>query len=256
MTGTIAPDKQESAGMIRSNDTAPFWIDSNDPEIAFPDVELALRDPDGLLALGGDLSVPRLLHAYRQGIFPWFGPRQPILWWSPDPRLVLYPKDLRISRSLARTLRKGRFLVTFDRDFRRVVELCAAPRPGQAGTWITPEMQTAYSQLHAAGVAHSAECWLDDKLVGGLYGVAIGRIFFGESMFTRVADASKVALVQLVRELQQRDFHLIDCQVHTGHLASLGAITLPRREFVRILEVFCYGPAAPGPWTRDRQNGI
>ncbi|MGB5540563.1 MAG: leucyl/phenylalanyl-tRNA--protein transferase [Gammaproteobacteria bacterium] len=242
--------------MIRVNDTAPYWIDSDDPEIAFPDVELALRDPDGLLALGGDLSVPRLLHAYRHGIFPWFGPRQPILWWSPDPRLVLRPHDLHISRSLARTLRKDRFRVTLDRDFRGVIERCAAPRPGQAGTWITPEMQTAYVELHAAGYAHSAECWLDDVLVGGLYGVAIGRIFFGESMFTRVPDASKVVFVQLVRELQQREFRLIDCQVHTGHLASLGATVMPRREFVRILGEACDIDTRPGPWSFTRHNGI
>ena len=242
--------------MIRTNDTAPFWIDSNDPEIAFPDVELALRDPDGLLALGGDLSVPRLLHAYRQGIFPWFGARQPILWWSPDPRLVLYPQDLHISRSLARTLRSGRFRVTLDRDFPSVIEHCAAPRPGQAGTWITPEMQTAYTELHAAGYAHSVECWLDDQLAGGLYGVAIGRIFFGESMFARVPDASKVAFVRLVRELQRREFRLIDCQVHTAHLASLGAATVPRREFVRILDESCGRDAVAGHWSLERQDGI
>ncbi len=242
--------------MIRINDTAPFWIDSNDRQIAFPDVELALRDPDGLLALGGDLSIPRLLHAYRHGIFPWFGPRQPILWWSPDPRLVLYPHDLHISRSLARTLRKARFRVTLDTDFQGVIRQCAAPRPGQAGTWITPEMQTAYGELHAAGYAHSAECWLDGALVGGLYGVAIGRIFFGESMFARVPDASKLAFVQLVRELQRREFHLIDCQVHTTHLASLGAVTIPRREFVGILDAFCTFPNSPGPWSFTGNIGI
>jgi len=242
--------------MIRSNDTAPFWIDSNDPEINFPDVELALRDPDGLLALGGDLSVPRLLYAYRHGIFPWFGSRQPILWWSPDPRLVLYPSDLHISRSLARTVRRGRFRVTFDRDFAGVIEHCAAPRSGQAGTWITPEMQAAYAELHAAGYAHSVECWLDGELVGGLYGVAIGHIFFGESMFTRVPDASKVAFVQLVRELQLRKFRLIDCQVYTTHLASLGAITIKRREFIRILEESCDGHTVPGRWPQERHNGI
>jgi len=242
--------------MIRVNDTAPFWIDSNDPDIAFPDVELALRDPEGLLALGGDLSVPRLLHAYRLGIFPWFGPRQPILWWSPDPRLVLYPRDLHISRSLAKTLRRGRFHVTLDRDFRAVIAQCGAPRRGQTGTWITPEMQSAYTDLHAAGYAHSAECWQDDELAGGLYGVAIGRIFFGESMFARVPDASKVAFVQLVRQLQRQEFRLIDCQVHTPHLASLGAVSIPRREFIRILGESCGGQPAPGRWTFDRDDGI
>jgi len=246
----------QAQGMIRTNDTAPFWIDSNDPEIAFPDVELALRDPDGLLALGGDLSVPRLLHAYRLGIFPWFGARQPILWWSPDPRLVLYPHDLHISRSLAKTLRRDRFRVTLDRDFPAVIKHCAAPRPGQAGTWITPEMQTAYTELHVAGYAHSVECWLDDQLAGGLYGVAIGRIFFGESMFARAPDASKVAFVRLIRELQRREFRLIDCQVHTGHLASLGAVTIPRREFVRVLDESCDKDDAPGRWSLERHDGI
>ena len=242
--------------MIRVNDTAPYWIDSNDPEIAFPDVDLAMRDPDGLLALGGDLSIPRLLHAYRLGIFPWFGPRQPILWWSPDPRLVLYPRDLHISRSLAKTLRRGRFHVTLDRNFKAVIEQCGAPRRGQTGTWITPEMQAAYIDLHTAGYAHSVECWLDGELAGGLYGVAIGLIFFGESMFARVADASKVAFVQLVRQLQRQGFRLIDCQVHTPHLASLGAVSIPRREFVRILGESCGGQSEPGCWTLDRHDGI
>ncbi|MEZ5540633.1 MAG: leucyl/phenylalanyl-tRNA--protein transferase [Pseudomonadota bacterium] len=242
--------------MIRSNDTAPFWIDSKDPASGFPDVELALRDPDGLLALGGDLSLPRLLAAYRRGIFPWYGPRQPILWWSPDPRLVLYPSDLHVSHSLARTLRRERFRVSFDRDFPAVIRHCAAPRPGQAGTWIIPEMQAAYIALHTAGYAHSAECWRDDVLVGGLYGVALGRIFFGESMFAREPDASKVAFVQLVRLLQQRGFRLIDCQVHTAHLASLGAITMPRREFVRILAESCADGPAPGRWRISVEDGI
>lgn len=242
--------------MVRNNDTAPYWIDSTDPDIAFPDVELALRDPDGLLALGGDLSLPRLLAAYRSGIFPWYGPRQPILWWSPDPRLVLFPAALHISRSLAKTLRSGRFQITLDRDFAGVIRACAAPRPGQAGTWITPEMQSAYAALHAAGYAHSVECWRDGQLAGGLYGIALGRIFFGESMFARVTDASKVAFVQLVRELERRDFRLVDCQVHTAHLASLGAAPLPRREFVRILAESCATGASPGAWTFTAQDGI
>lgn len=242
--------------MVRTNDTAPYWIDSNDPDIAFPDVELALRDPDGLLALGGDLSLPRLLAAYRSGIFPWYGPRQPILWWSPDPRLVLYPAALHVSRSLAKTLRSDRFRVTLDHDFAAVIRACAAPRPGQAGTWITPEMQAAYTALHAAGFAHSVECWLDGRLAGGLYGVALGRIFFGESMFARASDASKVAFVHLVRELERRDFRLIDCQVHTAHLASLGAAPLPRREFVRILAGSCDTGASLGPWAFTGQDGI
>jgi leucyl/phenylalanyl-tRNA--protein transferase len=242
--------------MVRNNDTAPYWIDSGDPDNTFPAVEFALRDPDGLLALGGDLSLPRLLQAYRSGIFPWYGPRQPILWWSPDPRLVLFPGALRVSRSLAKTLRSDRFRVTLDRDFAAVIRACAAPRPGQAGTWITPEMEAAYTALHEAGYAHSVECWRDGQLAGGLYGVALGRIFFGESMFTRVTDASKVAFVHLVRELERRGFRLIDCQVHTAHLASLGAETLPRREFVRILAQSCDTGAPPGPWSFTLQDGI
>jgi leucyl/phenylalanyl-tRNA--protein transferase len=242
--------------MKRLNETGPFWIDPADPELRFPDVSLALRDPDGLLALGGDLSCERLLLAYRSGIFPWFGPQQPVLWWSPDPRLVLFPEALRISRSLARVLRSNRFAVTLDTAFGAVIEQCAARRPGQAGTWITPEMRTAYLQLHAAGHAHSVECWLDGTLAGGLYGVAIGRIFFGESMFTRVSNASKVAFVRLVQQLQAWGFPLVDCQVHTSHLESLGATGMPRDTFVRLLARHCARDPVAGRWAFDRQVGI
>jgi leucyl/phenylalanyl-tRNA--protein transferase len=222
--------------MTRNQGPAPYWIDPDSPEIFFPDVEAALREPDGLLAVGGDLKPERLLYAYRNGIFPWFGPDQPILWWAPDPRLVLFPEQLRISRSLSRTLRKQRFTITFDTAFAQVVRECAAPRPGQAGTWITPEMQAAYRQLHELGHAHSVECWQQGKLVGGLYGIAIGHVFFGESMFTRVTDASKVGFVALVQKLQASGYRLIDCQVHTDHLESLGAAMIPRREFTRLLK--------------------
>jgi leucyl/phenylalanyl-tRNA--protein transferase len=227
---------------------APFWIDPDDPDVAFPDVERALKEPDGLLAVGGDLSVPRLLAAYRHGIFPWYGPGQPILWWSPDPRLVLRPEDLRISRSLARTLRKATFRVTLDSDFAAVVAGCAAPRSRESGTWITGEMQAAYVELHRAGYAHSVECWQQGRLVGGLYGVSIGRVFFGESMFTLISDASKVALAHLARQLERWKFRLIDCQVHTRHLEGLGATSLPRPEFTRVLEQACDLPPPPGPW--------
>lgn len=229
---------------------APFWLDPDDPDTRFPDVGLALTEPDGLLAIGGDLSVPRLLEAYRQGIFPWYGQGQPILWWSPDPRLVLFPGALRVSRSLRKTLRKGRFAVTMDADFPAVISACAGPRDGEEGTWITRAMQAAYIRLHESGHAHSVECRLDGELAGGLYGVAIGRVFFGESMFARTSDASKVAFVWLVRQLQRWDFRLIDCQVHTGHLASLGACDISRQEFGRILDGSCPLPA-PRDWVFD-----
>jgi leucyl/phenylalanyl-tRNA--protein transferase len=242
--------------MQRLNDSGPFWIDADEPELRFPDVALALRDPDGLLALGGDLSVERLLLAYRSGIFPWFGPRQPILWWSPDPRLVLFPESLRVSRSLGKVLRSGRFEVTMDTAFSQVIEQCAARRPGQAGTWITGEMRAAYQALHAAGHAHSVECWQDGALAGGLYGVSIGRVFFGESMFARVNDASKVAFVHLVRQLRAWQFPVIDCQVHTRHLESLGATGIARAEFIRLLEVNCALDAPTGCWQFDPASGI
>jgi leucyl/phenylalanyl-tRNA--protein transferase len=229
---------------------APFWLDPDDPDTHFPDVELALTEPDGLLAIGGDLTVARLLDAYRQGIFPWYGQGQPILWWSPDPRLVLFPDALRISRSLRKTLRRRRFEVTMDRDFAAVISACAGPRAGKDGTWITRAMQTAYIRLHQSGHAHSVECRLDGELAGGLYGVAIGRVFFGESMFARTSDASKVAFVWLVRQLQRWGFRLIDCQIHTRHLASLGARDLPRRQFSRMLAEDCRLTPPPA-WVFD-----
>jgi leucyl/phenylalanyl-tRNA--protein transferase len=234
--------------MTTARGVAPFWLDPENPDIEFPDASQALKHPDGLLAIGGDLSVPRLLKAYRHGIFPWYGPGQPILWWSPDPRLVLYPERLHLSRSLAKTLRKGIFHVTLDRAFGTVISECAAAREDESGTWITPEMRTAYLNLYREGHAHSVECWQAGRLVGGLYGVSIGRAFFGESMFTRASDASKVALVYLVRQLQRWDFQFIDCQVHTRHLVSLGASALSRDEFTRLLDAACDRPAPPSPW--------
>lgn len=237
--------------MTQTRGVAPCWLDPDDPELWFPSVEMALREPDGLLAVGGDLSEDRLLLAYRSGIFPWYGPGQPILWWSPDPRLVLFPERLRVSRSLAKTLRRGAFSITLDRDFAAVIGACAGHRPGQTGTWITPEMKAAYLGMHAAGHAHSVECWHEGELAGGLYGVAIGRIFYGESMFARVTDASKVAFVGMVRQLSRWGFPLIDCQVHTRHLESLGAEMISRREFVRAIELGCRQPAMHRGWHFD-----
>lgn len=217
----------------------PFLLNPTDPGQAFPDVNLALREPDGLLAVGGDLSSKRILSAYRHGIFPWYSEAQPILWWSPDPRTVLFPDALKVSRSLRKTLNQQRFRVTLDQAFNAVIRACAEPRPDSSGTWITPEMAAAYCELHAKGVAHSVECWRDDRLVGGLYGIAIGRVFFGESMFSRETDASKVAFCHLVRQLRAWNFGLIDCQVYSSHLASLGAGEIPRRRFVAYLDILC-----------------
>ncbi|WJW74384.1 leucyl/phenylalanyl-tRNA--protein transferase [Thiohalobacter sp. IOR34] len=234
---------------MHPNRTAPYWIDPAAPGTGFPPVEAALREPDGLLALGGDLSPSRLLDAYRRGIFPWYEADQPILWWSPDPRMVLFPERLRVSRSLRKSLRNKGFEVTLDRDFAAVIHACAEPRAYERGTWLSPAMRHAYLQLFRLGHAHSAEAWLDGELVGGLYGVAIGRVFYGESMFSRVRDASKVAFVRLVRQLQAWGFGLIDCQVHTDHLASLGAAPIPRAEFIHLLQQLCPAPApAASPW--------
>lgn len=229
--------------------SAPYWLPPHQPDW-FPDVEQALRDPDGLLAIGGDLSLTRLLSAYRHGIFPWYSDAQPILWWSPDPRSVLFPEELKIARSLRKTLKKERYQITFDTAFSDVVQQCAEPRDDDYGTWITDEMQQAYQRLHEAGHAHSVEAWYQNKLVGGLYGVALGKVFFGESMFARLTDASKVAFVTLVAHLRQWDFQLIDCQVETAHLNSLGARTIPRREFTRYLNDYC-APLVAEHWTTD-----
>jgi leucyl/phenylalanyl-tRNA---protein transferase len=222
------------------------YLDSEDP---FPPIDNAMREPNGLLAAGGDLSPARLLDAYRRGIFPWFGDEDPLLWWSPDPRMVLFVDELRVSRSLRKTIRSGRFRVTADRAFSAVISGCAEPREDQDGTWITTEMRAAYARLAAMGYAHSVEAWSGGDLVGGLYGVAIGRVYFGESMFARVSDASKVAFVALVRQLQQWGFRLIDCQMPTAHLASFGAREIPRREFLAEVDRGIREPAIPSPWT-------
>ena len=217
-------------------------------EITFPPVASALDSPNGLLAAGGDLTPQRLLAAYSQGIFPWYSGNEPILWWSPDPRTVLFPAELKISRSLAKTLRNSRYSIRFDGDFDAVMTACAALRNGQPGTWITKEMREAYGRLHRMGHAHCVETWIDDQLAGGLYGVALGRAFFGESMFSIVRDGSKLALVALVRHLQQQGFSVIDCQVHSSHLASLGARSIPRREFSDLLRELINFPAIPAIW--------
>ena len=218
-----------------------YLLDPSHPEAPFPPVEKSEQEPNGLLAVGGDLHPVRLLNAYRAGIFPWYSEGHPILWWSPDPRTVLFPEKLKIARSLGKTLRNKPFTVSFDRAFEQVLKGCAAPRKGETGTWITPEMHRAYVQLHRLGHAHSVEIWRDHRLVGGLYGVAIGRVFFGESMFSRERDASKVGLVHLTRLLIEQGFRLIDCQVYTRHLVSLGAEEIGRATFCRHLERWCPG---------------
>ncbi|MEQ8661265.1 MAG: leucyl/phenylalanyl-tRNA--protein transferase [Gammaproteobacteria bacterium] len=216
----------------------------------FPPTSQAVDEPQGLLAIGGDLGPARLLEAYRRGIFPWYSDGQPILWWSPEPRAVLEPHAVRISRSLAKRLRNGGFVVTCDHDFAAVIDACAAPRDDATGTWITDDMRAAYLTLHRGGYAHSIECRHDGVLVGGLYGVALGRVFFGESMFSRMRDASKVALVHLCRLLAAWRYELIDCQLPTAHLASLGAHLVLRAPFEAALERLVALPPAPQAWSR------
>lgn len=223
------------------------WLEGDDP---FPAVARALREPNGLLCAGADLSPQRLLAAYREGIFPWYSGREPILWWSPDPRMVLFCDELRISRSLAKGLRNRGYEIRCDTDFAAVLTGCAAPRRDGSGTWLGGPMRAAYLRLHRAGRAHSVECWQDGALVGGLYGVSLGRMFYGESMFSQATDASKVALVALVRELQARECPLIDCQVRTPLLASMGARELPRADFLRRLRALVNYAEPIGKWAR------
>ncbi len=210
------------------------WLQRNTYE--FPPLEKALRDPEGLLAAGGDLSAERLVAAYRHGCFPWFAEGQPILWWSPDPRTVLFPSELHVSRSLAKVMRQGGYQVTFDKDFAAVISACAGPRSYADGTWITDAMQAAYLKLHQQGFAHSVEVWDDGKLVGGLYGLAMGQLFFGESMFSHADNASKVGFATLVEHLKAWGFVLIDCQMPTQHLHSFGARPIARAEFADFLK--------------------
>ncbi|HYP68982.1 MAG TPA: leucyl/phenylalanyl-tRNA--protein transferase [Thiobacillaceae bacterium] len=224
------------------------WLNSGDP---FPPVAMAMRDPNGLLAVGADLQPATLLRAYRQGIFPWYNEGQPILWWSPDPRMVLLPEELIVRRSLAKRIRNGGFDSRMDTQFAEVMGACASRRPGQDGTWISAAMLEAYTRLHRLGFAHSVETWLDGELVGGLYGVAIGKMFYGESMFSVVKDASKVALAALCRYLAARDFGMIDCQMNTPHLASLGAREISRAAFIQRVHELVNLPDHPGPWHFD-----
>lgn len=227
------------------------WLHAGLTEEPFPHPREAWREPNGLLAAGGDLSTSRLLRAYRQGIFPWYEAGQPILWWSPDPRTILRPHAVRITRSLRKSLRNGGFNVSFDQDFRGVIRACSESRPGAQSTWITMEMRQAYETLHAAGHAHSVEVWREGVMVGGLYGVSIGRMFCGESMFSRANDASKVALVWLCRHLQAWDWPLIDSQTPTAHMLSLGASEMPRERFLGELGELIAKPPGPFAWELD-----
>lgn len=205
------------------------WLDQS---LNFPAIKTALKEPDGLLAAGGDLSPERLITAYRQGIFPWYETGQPILWWSPDPRTIILPSALHVSRSMKKVLKKSAFRVTYDQQFRQVIQACAAPRDAESGTWITDPMCDAYCELHRLGYAHSVEVWEGEQLVGGLYGIAIGKVFFGESMFSHKTNASKVGFITLAQHLHNLGFTLIDCQVASAHLFTLGAVELCRDEFV------------------------
>ncbi len=215
------------------------WLSATDPPDAFPPVDAALTEPDGLLAAGGDLGTDRLLSAYIRGIFPWYSDGQPLLWWSPDPRCVFRKGDLHLSRRLQRYLRNSSAEVRFNTSFSGVIAACAAPRAAEQGTWITSEMIDAYERMHREGWAHSVEIWRADELVGGLYGLAIGRAFFGESMFSAEANASKVALLVLSRMLESNEFGILDCQMVSRHLLGLGAASIPREQFAAILARLC-----------------
>ncbi|MBX3666279.1 MAG: leucyl/phenylalanyl-tRNA--protein transferase [Burkholderiales bacterium] len=224
------------------------WLESGDP---FPPPAQALREPNGLLAAGGTLSAGRLLGAYRCGIFPWYSEGQPVLWWSPDPRMVLFPAEFRLPRSLAKRMRRRDYEIRVDTAFEAVMRACAAPRGDDAGTWITEDMISAYCTLHRMGHAHSVETWVGGELAGGLYGIALGRMFYGESMFTRVPDASKIALACLVRRLARRRFGMIDCQMNTAHLARFGAREIARDDFSRRLAELINCPAPADLWNPD-----
>lgn len=214
----------------------------------FPDPSQALDDPNGLLAIGGDLRPERIVMAYQKGIFPWFNPEDPILWWSPSPRTVFFPDELHVSRSLQKMIRQKIYRVTFDTNFLAVITACSQPRAYADGTWISQEIIAAYNELHKQGYAHSVEVWRDDELVGGLYGMALGKVFFGESMFSRASNASKVGFITLVEWLKTKGFAMIDAQVANSHLFSLGAVEIPRAEFQQILLDFAQIPAELGPW--------
>lgn len=229
------------------------WITPDDTPDTFPDPRTALHEPDGLLAAGGDLSPARLLYAYRHGIFPWYSVGQPILWWCPDPRAVLFPDALHISRSLRKALRRRDYQVTLDRAFPEVMQACAGMRRNQTepGTWITAAMQLAYNELHRLGYAHSVEVWMEGELVGGLYGIAMGGVFFGESMFSRHTDASKLGLVWLMKQLAAWGFKMLDCQVASTHLQTLGSINIPRNDFLTLLDRYATNSNHAGAWQLD-----
>ncbi len=233
------------------------WLDPSDPGASFPNIEEALTNPEGLLAAGGDLSITRLLNAYRSGIFPWYEDGQPILWWSPNPRGILFTDNFRISTSLRKTLRKHKWSVTFDGDFKKTVIACAAPRSYARGTWITNEMAEAYTDLHQQGYAHSVELWdYQERLVGGIYGVLIGKMFFGESMFSFQTNASKVALAYVVRHLHHWGFTLLDCQLPSAHLASLGAETISRTEYIKLMTPLCNQQLNHFKWKLDESLDV
>ena len=243
--------RRDAAAYAGESATMIPWLEADAP---FPPVSRALRSPNGLLCAGGELSPERIVEAYSRGIFPWFSEGDPILWWSPDPRMVLFPGELKVSRSLRKTLARETYETRFDTSFREVMEACAQPRDGQGGgTWIVPEMVAAYTALHGRGIAHSVESWLEGRLVGGLYGVALGKVFFGESMFAHAPDASKVALVRLVERLRAAGFRVIDCQQATAHLASLGAREIPRSAFAQLLRESIQYPPSGAHWSPSAQ---
>ncbi len=230
------------------------WINNDDPPEAFPEIESASKNPDGLLAVGGDLSEERLLYAYRRGIFPWFSDGQPVLWWAPDPRCVLRPDQFRVSRRLHRSFRSSTFEIHINRAFDDVIAACAEDRAGQDGTWITLDMRHAYRALYEQGWAHSIEVWQSGSLVGGLYGLAINKVFFGESMFSRKSDASKGAMLALCNIIDRHGFALLDCQVESSHLLTLGATLMPRSEFSEVLQESCAGTEKFDAWPEKPSN--
>ena len=227
-------------------------IQPGDPPESFPDPARALREPDGLLAVGGDLSPARLLYAYRHGIFPWYDAGLPILWWSPDPRALFLPRSVHVSRSLQKRMRRGGYELRLDTAFAEVMRACAGPRPQypDGGTWLDGEMQAAYEELHHLGYAHSAELWVDGELEGGLYGVALGRVFFGESMFSHVTDASKIVLVELMQRLAGWGYAFMDCQVQSEHLQRMGSVPVARADFLQLLVKLCDQPVSPAAWRK------
>ena len=227
------------------------WLDPRDPDQLFPPTHLAMRDPNGLLAIGGDLTPRRLLRAYAQGIFPWYNPDEPILWWCPDPRAVLHPQELHVARSLRQAVRRSDYAVTLDHAFAEVMEACAGERHGSRGTWLGPDMKAAYQQLHTLGHCHSVEVWREGRLIGGLYGISLGRVFFGESMFSHADNASKIALYWLCEQLKAWHFELIDCQNNSAHLMSLGAHEIQRDTFLGQLANAVRLSAKSGPWRFD-----